>query len=135
MRVHLPRLKFYHRGRRGRGGAAAQGEGRLRFANYQAIAEYGIRGRRSLSGRTALYRPRDFEGATVLDLGCNIGQMMYQAKKWRAKEVIGVEIEPRFVRKARLLSDSRVILGNLDWQATWDRIPRCDVVLVLALIY
>src|SRR5262249_5609021 len=67
----------------------------MRFSRYQAIEEFGIAGRRTLGERTRLYRLSDFKGATVLDLGCNIGQMMYQAMRWEAKEIVGVEINRR----------------------------------------
>ena len=106
----------------------------MRFSHYQAIDDLRIRGKRTIAERTSLFRPEDFKGATVLDLGCNIGQMMYQAMKWGATDVIGVEVEPNHAKHARRLLKCGVIIGDLEHRMTWDRIPKCDVVLLLSVV-
>jgi hypothetical protein len=44
------------------------------FRNYQEISGV-LDGKRKLSERLGFFRPEDFKGRTVLDVGCNIGQM------------------------------------------------------------
>jgi SAM-dependent methyltransferase len=108
---------------------------KMEFADYQAIDDLQIAGRRTIAERISLYRAEDFDGATVLDLGCNVGQMMYQALKWNAREVVGVEVNAGLARKARRVLKCRVVIGDLDRRMTWNALPRCDVVLLLSLVH
>jgi tRNA (mo5U34)-methyltransferase len=57
-----------------------------------------------LAGLDRLGFPTDFSGQRVLDVGCNAGHYSMVAKARGAREVIGVEFDPRFVRQARYVS-------------------------------
>jgi len=64
-----------------------------RPASYQAIPELGIVGHRSASKRAvSLHLDEiDFNGKTVLDLGCNWGMFCHEALRRGAKRVVGVD--------------------------------------------
>ena len=49
------------------------------FNDYHEIPQLGIKGKRDLNSRIAHYNQNDFKNATVVDLGCNMGQMSFQA--------------------------------------------------------
>lgn len=58
--------------------------------------------------RTATARavlPDDLGGRSVLDLGCNYGFFCFEAKKRGAARVVGIDVDPESIRKARLLAD------------------------------
>jgi predicted RNA methylase len=61
------------------------------FNQYQEIPELGISGKRGLSKRLVYYNQDDFKDASVIDFGCNMGQMTMQAAKWGASLAMGVE--------------------------------------------
>lgn len=58
---------------------------------------------RSATARAVL--PDDLAGRSVLDLGCNHGFFCFEAKKRGAARVVGIDVDPENVRKARLLAD------------------------------
>ena len=69
------------------------------FRDYQEIP--GMRtGRRKLDDRVAGFDADDFAGKSVLDLGCNIGQMSLYAAECGAKRVLGVEYDKKAVTEA-----------------------------------
>lgn len=49
--------------------------------------------------------PNDLSGASVLDIGCNFGFFCFEAAKRGATRVLGVDVDPENIRKARLLAD------------------------------
>lgn len=49
--------------------------------------------------------PKDLSGKSVLDVGCNFGYFCFEAIKRGASRVLGVDVDPDTVRKARLLAD------------------------------
>ena len=49
--------------------------------------------------------PDDMTGKSVLDLGCKFGYFCFEALKRGADRVVGVDVDPESVRKARLLAD------------------------------
>ena len=69
------------------------------FNEYHDIPELGITGTRKINDRIAYYDQQDFKNATAIDLGCNMGQMSFQAEKWGA-DVIGVEFDANAVANA-----------------------------------
>lgn len=69
--------------------------------------------------------PRDFSGKTVLDAGCNAGYYSFVAKRRGAERVLGVELDPRYVRQAQYLSN---LLG-LDVQFINDDAHKVDASL------
>jgi SAM-dependent methyltransferase len=109
------------------------------FNDYHDIPELGIKGTRNVEGRTSVYDVEDFKNATVIDLGCNMGQMSFQAEKWGASNVIGVEYDAAAVSRAKeikeqLKSNVNFVLDDLDSNFFWNSIPPIDVVMFLAVI-
>lgn len=109
------------------------------FANYHDIPELGIIGTRKVNDRIAHYDINDFKDATVIDLGCNMGQMAFQAEKWGARKVIGVEFDLSAVENAKdikekLNSNVIFVVDDLDSNFFWNSLPVIDVVMFLAVI-
>lgn len=75
--------------------------------NYQDIAlPYGLSTGgydRSATARTIF--PDDMRGKSVLDLGSKFGYFCFEAIKRGADRVLGVDVDPDSVRKARMLAD------------------------------
>ena len=74
---------------------------------YQNIAlPYGLQ--TGGEDRTATARsilPDDLTGASVLDIGCNFGYFCFEAARRGATRVLGIDVDPENIRKARLLAD------------------------------
>jgi len=109
------------------------------FTEYHDIPELGITGTRKVNDRIAHYDVNDFKDATVIDLGCNMGQMAFQAEKWGAKNVIGVEFDATAVANAneikeKLQSNVNFVVDDLDSNFFWNSISKKDVVMFLAII-
>ena len=109
------------------------------FNEYHDIPELGIHGTRKVNDRIAHYNQSDFKDATVIDLGCNMGQMSFQAEKWGAKNVIGVEYDATAIANAikikeQLKSNVNFVVDDLDSNFFWNSIPAMDVVMFLAII-
>jgi len=109
------------------------------FNDYHDIPELGITGTRKINDRIAYYDTDDFKDATVIDLGCNMGQMAFQAEKWGAKNVIGVEFDATAVVNAneikeKLQSNVNFVVDDLDSNFFWNSISKKDVVMFLAII-
>lgn len=77
---------------------------------YQGVEELGIKGTRDMSHRLEVMRldRLDFEGKTVLDLGCNLGAFSRYAFERGARRVVGVD------RIAQLAHEVSNLLGY--WQ-------------------
>lgn len=109
------------------------------FLYYHDIPELGIIGTRKVNDRIAHYDINDFKDATVIDLGCNMGQMAFQAEKWGARKVIGVEFDAPAVENAKdikekLNSNVIFVVDDLDSNFFWNSLPVIDVVMFLAVI-
>ena len=109
------------------------------FPNYHDIPALGITGTRKVGDRIAHYDTNDFKDATVIDLGCNMGQMSFQAEKWGARKVIGVEFDLAAVENAKdikekLNSNAIFVVDDLDSNFFWNSLPIIDVVMFLAVI-
>ena len=48
--------------------------------------------------------PKSFKGETVIDIGCNIGMICFDAKRRGAKRVVGVDYRPETIEVAKKLS-------------------------------
>lgn len=94
-----------------------------KFPHYQESEQ------RKIENRIGLFVPSDFEGASVLDLGCNSGEMLVQAKSWGAREIFGVEYD-----KDVILPDRNIMLADLD-TVDWNTLPCADVVMLLAVTH
>jgi predicted nicotinamide N-methyase len=109
------------------------------FENYHDIPELGIIGTRKIDDRITHYDTNDFKDATVIDLGCNMGQMSFQAEKWGARKVIGVEFDADAVENAKAIkeklnSNVMFVVDDLDSNFFWNSLPVIDVVMFLAVI-
>jgi len=108
------------------------------FKNYHEIPELGIKGLRTIKNRIQYYDVNDFKDASVLDIGCNVGQMSFQAEKWGASHVIGVEYDRAALENARnnkkLLKSSVIFtLEDIDNPLFWRSFNSVDIVLFLAV--
>ncbi len=109
------------------------------FNQYHDMPELGITGTRKINDRISLYDQEDFKNSDVIDLGCNMGQMSFQAEKWGASSVIGVEYDSTAIANAKeikekLGSNVNFVLDDLDSNFFWNSIPSIDVVMFLAVI-
>lgn len=93
-----------------------------------------------MTDRTRFYRTADFTGKTVLDIGCNLGQMSFWAADQGATEVLGVEYDETAFLKALELkakgSYKQVIfkLDDIDLPTFWGHVPVHDTSLFLSII-
>lgn len=96
-------------------------------------------GKRKLRDRMG-FDADDFNGKSVLDLGCNIGQMSLFAAECGASRVLGVEYDKTAFRRARRIRDDydqrlvRYKLDDLDNPLFWHHIEPHDTVLLLSVI-
>jgi len=109
------------------------------FQDYQEIP--GVRrGKRKLGGRVDGFDTDDFDGKSVLDLGCNIGQMSLYAAECGASSVWGVEydndafVEARTIRNRKECQNVHYKLDDLDNPLFWHHIVPHDTVLLLSVI-
>lgn len=111
------------------------------FNAYQEIP--GVTGgMRRLQDRVELFLPSDFENSTVLDMGCNVGQMCFWAAQQGARSVTGVEFDAAAFSKAiayrKEVGLSREVvtfkLDDLDLPTAWHNLPTHDVVMFLSMI-
>ena len=82
--------------------------------------------------------PHDFSGKTVLDAGCNAGYYSFVAKTRGAKRVVGVELDPHYVRQAQYLSnllglDVEFINEDVHWIDA--NLGTFDIVICTGLMY
>jgi len=76
--------------------------------SYQKIElphGFSTSGRHDRSSTARRIFPDDLSGKSVLDVGCRLGYFCFEALKRGAERVVGVDIDPDSVRKARLLAD------------------------------
>lgn len=110
------------------------------FNDYHEIPQLGIKGKRDLNSRIAHYNQDDFKNSTVIDLGCNMGQMSFQAQAWGAKHVMGVEYDSTAVLNANQIKDQlnidnvTFVVDDLDSNFLWTSMDNFDVVMFLAVI-
>ena len=110
------------------------------FNDYHEIPQLGIKGKRDLNSRLAHYNQNDFKNATVIDLGCNMGQMSFQAQAWGAKHVMGIEYDSTAVLNANQIKQQldienvTFVVDDLDSNFLWTSMDNFDVVMFLAVI-
>ena len=109
------------------------------FTEYHDMFELGINGKRKLDDRIQYYNIEDFKNSTVIDLGCNMGQMSFQAEKWGANNVIGVDFDEAAIENANLIkekvnSNVNFVVDDLDSNFFWNSIGIKDIVMFLSVI-
>lgn len=104
---------------------------------YQEFPQLGIPGQRRLPHRLRHMRldEIDFEGKTVMDLGCNLGAMCREACNRGAARVIGVDD-----RRVRTWHEANnwISYWNIDFiraslPRDADKLPQADIVFCLAI--
>lgn len=98
------------------------------FRNYPAT--------RNLAERTRNMVLSDFAGASVLDIGCNAGQMARWAVLQGARDVVGIDYDAAAIKLAReQVGDSNISYSveDIDLPSCWRSLPKADVVLFLAV--
>ncbi|HXV25480.1 MAG TPA: methyltransferase domain-containing protein [Alphaproteobacteria bacterium] len=85
---------------------------------YQRIAlPFGLSTSGEDRSQTAkLVFPDDLTGKTVLDLGCSYGFFCFEAKRRGATRVVGIDVDPEVIRKARILAS--ILTLEIDFRIT-----------------
>ena len=109
------------------------------FNEYHEIPELGIKGNRDLEARLEYYNQEDFKNSTVIDLGCNMGQMSFQAERWGAANVTGVEFDSTAIQNAKAIQEKigtnvNFVVDDLDSNFLWNSLDPIDVVMFLSVI-
>ena|SRR3990170_623227 len=104
---------------------------------YQTIEELGIKGRKNTPEEfEKIGLPKDLKGQDVLDVGCNMGAFLVEAKKRGADLITGVEPNQDW----RLLAEG--VLTELYPDGEWtihqdikDVVNNYDLVLLLSVLH
>lgn len=90
---------------------------------------------------SSFFHIEDFKNASVLDIGFDQGTMSFQALKWGAREVLGVEYDKEKVQKGydsikNLCIADRItfICDDIEHYAFWNNVKPRDVTLLLPVI-
>jgi 2-polyprenyl-3-methyl-5-hydroxy-6-metoxy-1,4-benzoquinol methylase len=76
--------------------------------SYQRIElphGFATGGRHDRSSTARRIFPDDLRGKSILDVGCRLGYFCFEALQRGAERVLGIDVDPEHVRKARLLAD------------------------------
>ena len=72
-----------------------------RQVQYQTV-DPSLPGIRNMEHRYDIMNfPKSFNGETVLDIGCNIGMICFDAKRRGAKRVVGIDYKQETIEVAR----------------------------------
>src|SRR5262245_66248727 len=75
------------------------------FASHRIELPYGLATAGADRSATAdAIFPADLRGKSVLDVGCKYGFFCFEAARRGAARVVGLDVDPDSVRKARLLA-------------------------------
>nr|UZT28777.1 hypothetical protein [Nucleocytoviricota sp.]UZT29053.1 hypothetical protein [Nucleocytoviricota sp.] len=108
------------------------------FNNYQSIDNKN--GQRDLNYRKQFFNNKDFENKTVLDIGCNMGQMCKYAFQLGANNIIGVDYDQSVIKKANsLLTEEEknkitYLVDDVDNSAFYTNLNKVDTILLLSVI-
>jgi SAM-dependent methyltransferase len=107
------------------------------FLNYQDTND-GKKGQRVLEYRTPFFDISDFNNKTVLDIGCNLGQMCDYAVKCNAKSVVGIEYDKTVVdlaKKRNKHDNIKYICDDIDNYFLYTNMDETfDTILLLSVI-
>lgn len=82
--------------------------------------------------------PDDLEGRSVLDIGCNAGFYSIEMKKRRAGRVVGVDMDPRYLRQAEFAASKMGADIEFLQMSVYDVAKlgeRFDLVLFMGVLY
>lgn len=81
--------------------------------------------------------PKDLDGKTILDIGCNSGFFSFEMKKRKAARVVGTDIMPHCLAQARFLShwfDLPIELRQVDAYNV-DTLGEFDFIIFIGVLY
>lgn len=86
--------------------------------------------------RTPVFDTIDFDGKTVLDVGCNSGQHSFLAKDRGAARVLGVDVDTKRLKQARTLAQYEGYAISFEEGSIFDLAKHgtFDVVLCIAVL-
>ena len=105
------------------------------FINYQSMN--GLNGQRDLEFRKQFFHHEDFKDKTVLDVGCNMGQMCQYALSLGAKHVLGIDYDKTVIQKSNLLNKSdkvQYVSDDIDNYFMYTQLEKKDTILLLSVI-
>lgn len=104
------------------------------FLNYHETEEE--EGLRQLKGRDMYFDDCDFKYKSVIDLGCNSGQMCEYAVSKGALSVVGVDYDETAINKAKEKPNDRIqyVCDDLDSYFFYANQPRYNTTLLLSVI-
>jgi SAM-dependent methyltransferase len=94
-----------------------------------------------VAGKLAALQALDLSGLRVLDMGCSEGLYAFYAAAQGASEVVGVDIDPHRIDKARFVAERlgmdqvRFEVGNVLDPAYRDTLPEFDLVLAWGFLH
>ena len=105
------------------------------FINYQSMNGYN--GQRDLEFRKKFFDDEDLKDKTVLDVGCNMGQMCQYALSLGAKHVLGIDYDKNAIEKANYLNKNekiQFISDDIDNYFMYTQLEKKDTILLLSVI-
>lgn len=108
------------------------------FVNYQSIDNKS--GQRDLNYRKSFFNKEDFENKSVLDIGCNMGQMCKYAHELGANYVLGMDYDMNVIKLANsLLKPTEInkinyLCDDIDNYFCYTNLQKFDTILLLSVI-
>lgn len=109
------------------------------FKDYQELDIDGkiLKGKRSLNYRNNLFLKSDIQDSTILDIGCNLGQVSIFCINNGAKLALGIDHDYDVIQKAKQFNkynNVNFICENIDNPFLYTNIPKFDVSFMLSVI-
>jgi tRNA (mo5U34)-methyltransferase len=82
--------------------------------------------------------PRDLDGKTVLDIGCNAGFYSLEMKRRGAAHVLGIDTDEHYLRQARFAARTEKVDVEFRQMSVWDVAElgrHFDVVIFMGVLY
>ena len=108
------------------------------FVSYQRID--GSVGQRDLENRKIFFDTNDFNNKSVLDIGCNLGQMCKFAYESGASNVLGVDFDQNVIKKAWSLLNVdeskkiKYLVDDIDNNLFYNNLDKYNTTLLLSVI-
>jgi len=105
------------------------------FVNYQA--SFGLPGERNLDKRIKFFIKKDFIDKTIIDVGCNIGQISHYCADNGAKYVLGIDYDEEAIKIARQNNNNSKVefrCEDIDNYFLWSTLPQFDISCLLSII-
>ncbi len=90
--------------------------------------------------RIARMNPKDIQGKSILDMGCNNGDLLFAAKKAGAGSVVGVDFVASLIQDARKtakdlgIEDSQFIVGDMENKSLYLNLEPRDTVFFMRIL-